>query len=201
MTVPRQPTFFMKSPSSLVGPGDAIWSNPSEEPSVDAEVELAIVIGRSIGPRDVGKASSAILGYSIANDVSARSFQAQDGQWCRAKSIDTFCPLGPWIVSPAAVDPNARLRSTINGEALQDGSLRDMICSPAEAVAYLSRWITLRPGDVILTGTPSGVGFARRPPVLLRPGDDVRVSIDGIGHLQNVVEERSVGSDWIAGSK
>ncbi len=155
---------------------------------VDYEAELAVVIGRTA--RNVGKdeALDYVLGYTCGNDVSARDCQLRhDSQWARGKSFDTFCPLGPVIETQ--LDPeNVRVCTRLNGELMQDGCTSDMIFSVRELVSYCSQQMTLLPGTVLMTGTPDGVGFARRPPVYLRPGDRVEVEIEGIGVLQNPVK-------------
>jgi 5-carboxymethyl-2-hydroxymuconate isomerase len=140
-------------------------------------------------------AMNHVFGYTCANDVSARDIQTgPDVQWTRAKGLDTFCPLGPWIVTADEIaDPHAlKIRSTVNGETMQDGTTADLIFRIPALIAYLSKHITLEPGDVILTGTPAGVGFGRKPPVYLKDGDTVIVSVEGIGELTNtckIIEE------------
>ena len=185
--LPERPVIFIKATSSVVGPEDSI-SLPKSAPSeVDYEAELAVVIGRSA--KDVSEADALdyVLGYTCGNDVSARDCQMkQDTQWARAKSFDTFCPLGPWIeteLDPACV----RVTSRLNGTVMQDSTTENMIFSVRQLVSYCSRDMTLAPGTVILTGTPEGVGFARKPPVFLKSGDRVEVEIGGIGLLSNTV--------------
>jgi 2-keto-4-pentenoate hydratase/2-oxohepta-3-ene-1,7-dioic acid hydratase in catechol pathway len=159
---------------------------------VDYEAELGVVIGRTARAVSVQEALDYVLGYTCLNDVSARELQSGDGQWVRGKSLDTFCPLGPWIVTTDEIpDPqNLAIRCRLNGQIVQDPSTRHMIFSVAELVSFISQGITLEPGDVLATGTPPGVGIVRRPPLLLKPGDVVRVEIDGIGALENPVELR-----------
>jgi 2-keto-4-pentenoate hydratase/2-oxohepta-3-ene-1,7-dioic acid hydratase in catechol pathway len=194
LAVPERPVLFAKWPNALIGPGDPIVL-PSLTAQVDYEAELGVVIGRRSRDLEVGDALDAVGGYVCVNDVSARDLQFADGQWTRAKSLDTFCPVGPRIVPATDVpDPQAlRIRCLVNGEALQDSSTSNMVFSVAELVAYASRGMTLEPGDLIATGTPAGVGFTRKPPIFLRPGDEVTVEIEGVGELTNPV--RAEGGD------
>jgi len=189
MPVPERPVVFSKFTTSVIGPGDSIVIPPSSQ-KVDYEAELAVVIGRRIkhGSRD--EAARAILGYTIVNDVSARDFQFGDGQWQRGKSCDTFAPMGPWIATADEIaDPQQLAISLrVNGRTLQSSNTNQMIFGAVDLVEYVSETITLEPGDIIATGTPSGVGFARQPPVFLAPGDVVDVAIDGLGVLSNPVE-------------
>jgi 2-keto-4-pentenoate hydratase/2-oxohepta-3-ene-1,7-dioic acid hydratase in catechol pathway len=177
--VPELPLLFMKPPSAVIGPGETILL-PSQSSRVEHEAELAIVIGREgrhIRPED---AAHYILGYTAANDVTARDLQRLDGQWTRAKSFDTFCPIGPWIESE--LDPSdVLITCSVQGQLRQMGSTRDMIFPVPNLVAYVSSVMTLHPGDLILTGTPSGVG-----PLL--PGDEVAVEVEGLGTLTNFVQ-------------
>jgi 2-keto-4-pentenoate hydratase/2-oxohepta-3-ene-1,7-dioic acid hydratase in catechol pathway len=189
MAVPERPLIFAKFPSSLVGPGAAIaWPEGLTE-QVDWEVELAVVIGRRTRHASEREALDAIFGYTAANDVSARDLQFADQQWVRAKSIDSFCPLGPVIVTPDEFgDPqDKRLVTRVNGETMQDSTTAEMIFGVAEVVSFLSRASTLEPGDLVLTGTPWGVGGFRDPPVFLKPGDTVEVEVEDIGVLANDV--------------
>ena len=189
MAAPERPLIFAKFPSSLVGPGAAIeWPDGLTE-QVDWEVELAVVIGRRIRHASEREALEAIFGYTVANDVSARDLQFADQQWVRAKSIDSFCPLGPVIVTPDEFgDPqDKRLVTRVNGETMQDSTTAEMIFGVAEIVSFLSRACTLETGDLILTGTPWGVGGFRDPPVFLKPGDTVEVEVEGVGVLANNV--------------
>ena len=204
--IPARPVLFMKSPSAVQHPGAAIELPvvlPSE--AVDYEGELAVVIGRRCKNVTVEDALQAVLGYSCANDVSARDWQKRPelggGQWCRGKSFDTFCPLGPCLATPALIpDPNdLRLTTSVSGELRQDASTADMIFPVAELIAFLSGSTTLEPGTVILTGTPSGVGMGSDPPRWLRPGDEVRITIEGIGTLTNPVIAEAAGSPGGAG--
>ncbi|MCS6835930.1 MAG: fumarylacetoacetate hydrolase family protein [Anaerolineae bacterium] len=184
---PSKPLIFAKFPSCVIGTGQAIEWTPRITQQVDWEGELAVIIGK--GGRDIPEeqAYEHIYGYTIANDVSARDLQDGDGQWTRAKGLDTFCPLGPHLVSTDEIpDPHAlRIVTTVNGEVMQDGHTGAMIFKIPFLVAYLSQSFTLRPGDLILTGTPSGVGKARKPPRFLADGDVVSVTIEGLGTLSN----------------
>uniref|UniRef100_A0A7S0ZY25 Fumarylacetoacetase-like C-terminal domain-containing protein n=1 Tax=Noctiluca scintillans TaxID=2966 RepID=A0A7S0ZY25_NOCSC len=192
MDIPKFPIFFMKPPTAVVAHGDAIRipavCHPEE---VDWEVELAVVIGKAAKNVSAKTALDHVLGYTVANDVSARRWQGKKGggQWCRAKVFDTFCPLGPRLVPASEIpDPNQlALSCTVNGEVMQQSNTSDMIFSVAHIIEFLSEGTTLLPGTVILTGTPEGVGFARKPPLFLKPGDSVTVSIEGIGELTNPV--------------
>jgi len=185
---PERPLFFLKTPNTIIGPADPIRFNSEATAEVDCEVELAIVIGRSLSGGDVEDARNAILGYTVCDDVTARDVQFSDVQWPRSKCFDTFAPLGPWIVTADSIDPSAlRLWSEVSGERLQDGNTADLVFGPLELVTYLARSTTLEPGDVITTGTPAGVGFARTPPRFLRDGDLVEVHVDGIGSCINPV--------------
>jgi 2,4-didehydro-3-deoxy-L-rhamnonate hydrolase len=187
--VPTSPILFSKAITSLIGPFDSIVA-PAGATRIDAEAELAVVIGapgRNI-PED--RALRHVAGYTVLNDVTDRDAQKEGKQWFRGKSPDTFCPLGPWLVTrDEAPDPHAlRVFSRVNGAPLQDGNTRDMLFRIPFLIAFISRAIRLDAGDVIATGTPAGVGFARKPPVLLKPGDVVEVGVEGIGALRNPVE-------------
>lgn len=186
---PDHPLVFIKASTAVIGPGDAILLPPSAPNEVDFEAELAVVIGRTARRVPESAVNDYILGYTCANDVSARDCQKRlDGQWARAKSFDTFCPLGPCLVSPHEFDAaNADIICVRNGQTMQSGNTADMIFSAAKLVSYLSDQFTLLPGTVICTGTPPGVGMARKPPVFLRAGDEVEVRIAGIGSLVNPV--------------
>ena len=186
--VPETPVLFAKWTSALIGPNEPIVLPPGFD-QVDYEAELGVVIGRRARGLETGSALDAVAGYVCLNDVSARDLQFEDGQWTRAKSIDTFCPVGPRLVSAAEVSDPQRLgiRCLVNGEVLQDSSTAEMCFSVAELIAFITKTITLEPGDLIATGTPAGVGFTREPPVFLRPGDEITVEIEGIGSLTNPV--------------
>jgi 2-keto-4-pentenoate hydratase/2-oxohepta-3-ene-1,7-dioic acid hydratase in catechol pathway len=193
MAAPERPLIFAKFPSSLVGPDAAIESPDGLTEQVDWEVELAVVIGRRIRHASERAALDAIFGYTAANDVSARDLQFADQQWVRAKSIDTFCPVGPVIVTPDEFgDPQQkRLVARVNGETMQDSTTAEMIFGVAEIVSFLSQACTLEPGDLILTGTPWGVGGFRDPPVFLKPGDTIEIEVEGVGVLANDVRRNS----------
>lgn len=191
--VPEVPVLFAKFRNSLIGPGDPIRLPMAAPSLVDYEAELAVVIGRPARRVSTSTALEYVAGYTCANDVSARDLQMRGGQWLRGKAVDTFLPLGPWLVtSDEVADPQKlRIRCSINGEVLQDSSTKEMVFGVAELVSFISQTITLSPGDVILTGTPPGVGTARKPPRYLKAGDRVTVSIEGIGELTNPVEAES----------
>jgi len=189
---PTRPMWFMKLPGSVQHPGDPIRLpalQPTQKP--DYEAELAIVLGRECRNATRENAFDFVLGYTCANDVSARDWQRDfgGGQFCHAKSFDTFCPLGPAIVTKDEIpNPSAlRVRSILNGQVMQDSTTADMIFDVPAIVEFLSADKTLPAGTVILTGTPEGVGFARKPPVWLQPGDTIAVEIEGIGLLSNPV--------------
>ena len=184
---PKQPLLFAKFPSSIIGPGDDITWNTDVTNQVDYEVELGVVVGRRARNVDVDHALDYVFGYTVLNDVSARDLQFGDGQWVRGKSLDTFCPIGPVIVTPDEIPDPQRLamRCLVNSVALQDSSTSEMIFGVAEIIAFISRFITLEPGDVIATGTPYGVGVFRDPKVFLNDGDIVVAEIEGIGRLEN----------------
>ncbi len=195
--LPGFPVLFMKQPAARQHPGGPI-ELPAHLASerVDFEGELAVVIGRACKNVPRERALDFVLGYTCANDVSARDWQKErgGGQWCRGKTFDTFAPLGPRIVTAAEIpDPSALgLRTLVNGEVMQESSIADLIFDVPALIAFLSGSTTLRPGTVILTGTPAGVGMARNPPRWLRPGDEVTVEIDRIGALTNpVVTEKT----------
>ncbi len=187
---PGEPLIFMKATTSLIGPGDSIVLPHSAPSEVDFEAELAVIIGRAAKNVPEHEALSFVFGYTCANDVTARDCQKRrDKQWTRAKSFDTFCPLGPEIVTADELDPNGlQVRSILNGEVMQDGNTSAMIFPVATLISYLSHQFTLEPGTVLLTGTPSGVGFARDPQVFLKPGDEIIVEVEGIGRLINHVQ-------------
>lgn len=177
--VPEIPLIFLKPPSSVIGPGESIVLPPQSR-QVDHEGELAVVIGKAGRWIPADRALDHVLGYTAANDVTARDLQQRDGQWTRAKGFDTFCPLGPWIeteLNPADV----LVRCRVNGEMRQMGSTRDLVFPVQELIAFISSVMTLMPGDVILTGTPAGISP-------LKSGDEVEVDIEGIGQLTNPVK-------------
>ena len=185
--VPKAPMSWCKYTSSLIGSGELIKFRPEDSTKIDYECELAFVIGRRA--RNVARKNALkhVFGYTCCNDVTARDHQRAEGQFARSKSFDTFTPLGPVIVTADEIaDPQKlMIRTRLNGEVMQEESTGDMIFGCAELIAYLSRFITLEPGDVVSTGTPSGVGVARKPPVYMKNGDTVEIEIDGIGTLKN----------------
>jgi 2,4-diketo-3-deoxy-L-fuconate hydrolase len=187
MELPKAPLLFGKFSNALCGDGDAIVL-PDGVGHVDAEAELALVIGERANGVPAEKAFDVIAGYTCANDVSARDAQFGDGQWFRGKSMDTFCPVGPKIVDAGDFDPtDVRVQQRLNGEVLQDSRTSYLIFDIPTLVAYISKAITLEPGDLILTGTPEGVGVFREPKVTMVPGDVVEVEVEGIGVLRNDV--------------
>ena len=190
--IPEHPVVFFKNPGSVVASGGSIKLPVNlKSTKVDFEAELAVVIGKKAVNVSRANAMDYVLGFTCANDVSARDWQKEWGgsQWSRGKSFDSFCPLGPWIVTPDEIgDPqNLRVQTKINGELMQDGNTSDMIFSVSELIEFLTGDTTLLPGTVILTGTPAGVGAARTPPRFLVAGDKVEVEIGGIGVLSNLV--------------
>jgi 2-keto-4-pentenoate hydratase/2-oxohepta-3-ene-1,7-dioic acid hydratase in catechol pathway len=186
--VPDRPLLFAKWPNTLIGAREPIVL-PSISAKVDYEGELAAVIGTQARGIGLDDALDVVSGYLCANDVSARDLQFADRQWVRGKSLDTFCPIGPAVVPASEIpDPQTlRLKTILNGEVVQEAPTSDMIFSVAQIVAFVSEAITLEPGDLILTGTPAGVGIFRDPELLLQPGDEVTVEIEGIGTLTNPV--------------
>ena len=188
MDIPEQPVTFSKFPTSVVGPGDDVVLPPGSDRS-DYEAELAVVIGRRSKSVRRDDAYSHVLGYTNFNDVSERRYQFADGQWQRGKSCDTFAPMGEYIASPSLIpDPHIlKIQLHLNGETVQDSNTDQLIFGVPELIAFLTESITLEPGDVIATGTPPGVGFARKPPVYLAEGDVMEVEIEGLGILRNPV--------------
>jgi len=186
-TVPERPVLFAKFQNTLIGHGEMIEWDPQITKEVDYEAELAVIIGRETFNCPQDKAMEAVFGYTCANDVSARDLQFGDGQWVRGKSLNTFCPIGPWVVTADEIsDPhNLAIRCILNGEVMQDSNTGQMIFHIPFLISFISRHIPLSPGDVILTGTPAGVGRFRKPWVLLQDGDEVTVEIENIGKLTN----------------
>lgn len=186
---PANPLIFVKTNNSICGDGDTIRWAAADSSQVDYEAELAVVIGTKARRVPVADALDHVLGYTCCNDVSARDAQFGDQQWVRGKSFDTFCPLGPWIVTADEIpDPqNLAIRCRVNGETLQDSNTAHMIFGVAELIAYCSRFMTLEVGDIIATGTPPGVGFSRTPPIYLVNGDTCEIDIEKIGVLTNPV--------------
>lgn len=186
-TIPKVPLIFAKFPNSLLGHKEPIVWRQEITKKVDFEAELAVVIGGEVSRCEEKEAMDHVFGYCCANDVSARDLQFGDGQWVRGKSLDTFCPLGPWIVSRDEIpDPHSLgIRTIVNGKTMQDSNTAMMIFRIPEVIRFLSRHLTLFPGDVILTGTPHGVGAFREPSVYLKDGDEVIVDIEKVGRLVN----------------
>ncbi len=187
MAIPEEPILFLKPPSAVIGPDEAIVL-PAGVGRVDYEAELAVVIGKTARNVTPEAAAEYIAGYTCANDVTARDLQQRDGQWTRSKSFDTFCPLGP-EVAPEAPEPEALVELLLNGEVRQSAPVSDMIFPPLELVSFISGVMTLEPEDVIITGTPPGVGP-------LAAGDSVTVRIGGVGELINSVEAAPNEADW-----
>jgi len=189
--VPKTPLTFFKPNTSVIGPGESIIY-PAVSREVSYEGELAVVIGRICKEVPISRVSEVIFGYTVANDVTARDLQRTDGQWARAKGYDTFCPLGPWITTHQGLEEVAAIaiRTSLDGQPRQDGNTKDMIFTIPELVAYISSYTTLLPGDVILTGTPSGVGHARKPePVWMKAGDTCEIEIEKVGVLRNPIAD------------
>jgi 2-keto-4-pentenoate hydratase/2-oxohepta-3-ene-1,7-dioic acid hydratase in catechol pathway len=183
------PIVFSKVPETVIGPGEPIMIDPAVSTDIDYEVELAVIIGKT--GRNIAKeeAMAHVWGYTIVNDVTARDLQQRHGQWYLGKSQDTFCPMGPWAVTADAIDlANTGVRTFVNGELRQNSNTRDLIFDVPTLIATISNGITLKPGDIIATGTPEGVGAGFRRPKFLKDGDVVRVEIDGIGALENPVK-------------
>ena len=174
--VPAEPLMFLKPPTSVVGPGeDVVWAPGSEK--IDYEAELAVVFKKRAKAVPAGASAEYVLGYTCANDVSARDFQRGDGQWARAKGSDTFCPLGPWIETE--LDPaDLRISGKLNGETRQDSRTSDLVFGVDFLISHLTKYFTMEPGDVLITGTPAGIGA-------MNPGDEYEVTIEGIGSLNN----------------
>jgi 5-carboxymethyl-2-hydroxymuconate isomerase len=187
---PPAPLVFTKFTTSVIGPGEPIRIDEGLTERVDWEVELAVVVGRTMRRIPEADALDHVFGYTVVNDVSARDLQFGDGQWVRGKSLDTFCPLGPVVVTADEIpDPQALpLRTVVNGETMQDSSTAEMVFGVAELLAYCSRSFTLEPGDLLLTGTPWGCGDFMEPRRSLHPGDLVEVTVEPIGTLGNPVE-------------
>jgi 2-keto-4-pentenoate hydratase/2-oxohepta-3-ene-1,7-dioic acid hydratase in catechol pathway len=181
--VPAEPLVFLKPPSSINHPGSAIIYPDHLSSHVEYEAELVAVIGRRASRVPAHQAYDYVWGYTCGNDVTARDLQRRDSQWARAKGFDTFCPVGPWIV-PGLDITNLRVRCLVNGQVRQDGQTKDMVFPLPELISYITAFMTLEPGDLILTGTPEGVGP-------LQPGDRVTVEIEGIGALHNQVSLRA----------
>ena len=188
MQIPEKPVVFSKFSTCVIAPGEPVII-PSTSQQVDYEAELAVVIGRRAKHVPADRAYEYVLGYTALNDVSARDFQFSDGQWQRGKSCDTFAPMGQTIVTTDEItDPHKlSIKLTLNGKVMQDSNTDQLIFGVPALIEFISQSITLEPGDVIATGTPAGVGFARKPPVFLQPGDQMEVLIEGMGGLGNPV--------------
>ncbi|MFQ5897419.1 MAG: fumarylacetoacetate hydrolase family protein [Candidatus Methylomirabilia bacterium] len=188
--IPKEPPLFAKWANAVLDPGEPIL-RPRGCQQLDYEVELGVVIGRPCHFVSPEQALDYVLGYTIVHDVSARDFQFRTSQWMAGKVSDTFAPIGPWIADRSEIpDPHVlELRTWVNGTVLQNGNTKNLIFDVRALVSYLSNLITLAPGDLIATGTPAGVGFARKPPVFLQPGDFVRMEITGLGVLENPIKE------------
>jgi 2-keto-4-pentenoate hydratase/2-oxohepta-3-ene-1,7-dioic acid hydratase in catechol pathway len=181
------PLLFSKLPSAIIGPGEPITWDTSLTREVDLEVELAVIIGRRLCRANLSEAGGAVFGYTVANDVTARDLQRTEGQWLRAKGMDTFLPLGPVVITADEFDASVgrRIMSRINGRTMQASTTSSMVLDVPALLSYISTACTLYPGDLVLTGTPAGVGGFRRPPLFLQPGDVVEVEIEDIGVLRN----------------
>ncbi len=191
-TCPTWPETFLRMPSTVIGPTDDVQA-PAVSECVDFEAELAIVIGRggrNIAAKDAGQ---AILGYTVVNDVSIRDWQKRGQQWTPGKNFDGTLPVGPELVTADELDVgNLHLESRLNGEVMQSASTSQLIFSVPELIEYISTWTTLEPGDLIATGTPGGVGAARKPPLWMKAGDLIEVEIEGIGTLRNTVVDDGI---------
>ncbi len=185
--VPDEPVIFLKPPSSIIGTGMPIIL-PAMSSRVDHEAELAVIMGKACRNLEPEEVPEHIFGYACANDVTARDLQKKDGQYGRAKGFDSFCPVGPWIETQVPDPRNLAIAARVNGDLVQQGNTRDMLFPPFELISHISKVMTLQPGDVILTGTPEGVGP-------LRHGDEVRVEIEGVGILINRVVAEKAGEN------
>lgn len=189
LDVPPEPVMFMKATSAICGPNDDV-EIPRGSTATDWEVELGVVIGQSAKYVDEADALAHVAGYCVINDVSERDFQLhRAGQWVKGKSADTFGPIGPWLVTADEIaDPqNLSMQLSVNGRTFQDGSTATMVYGVAHLISYLSQFMSLQPGDIISTGTPPGVGMGQKPQVYLRPGDEMELSIDGLGTQRQIV--------------
>ena len=185
--LPERPLLFAKWPNTLIGDGDAIRL-PSISKNVDYEAELGVVIGRRATAVSAGDALEFVEGYVVANDVSGRDLQFSDGQWVRGKSLDTFLPVSNLVPASEVPAPQSLpIRAILNGQVMQDSNTSNMVFGVADIVAFVSQAITLEPGDLIITGTPAGVGAFRDPKVWLQPGDEITIEIDGLGSITNPV--------------
>jgi 2-keto-4-pentenoate hydratase/2-oxohepta-3-ene-1,7-dioic acid hydratase in catechol pathway len=186
--IPSDPIIFSKVPECVTGPTDPILFPAEVSTAIDYEAELAVIIGRGGKGIRAEDAMAHVWGYTVVNDVTARDWQGRHSQWLMGKSFDSFCPMGPWLVSADEVDgQNTQVRCWVNGEERQNASTRDLIFGIPKLIETLSAGITLYPGDIIATGTPVGVGIGFKPPKYLKPGDIVKIEIDGIGAIENPV--------------
>jgi 2-keto-4-pentenoate hydratase/2-oxohepta-3-ene-1,7-dioic acid hydratase in catechol pathway len=186
--IPKHPIIFSKVPECVVGPKDTVRIPAEVSTAIDYEAELAVIIGRGGKGIKAADAMQHVWGYTIVNDVTARDWQGRHSQWLMGKSFDTFCPMGPWLVSADEMDgQDTQVRCFVNGEERQNASTKDLIFDIPTLIETLSAGITLYPGDIIATGTPVGVGIGFKPPKYLQAGDVVRVEIDGIGFIENPV--------------
>ena len=205
VSYPEIPILFLKATTSVIGHMSSILLPQAGPANVDYEAELAVIIGKKVKNVSRSEAMDSILGYTCANDVSARDWQIekQKKQWARGKSFDTFCPLGPYLVTRDEIpDPqNLRIRTVLNSKTVQDSNTHDMIFDIPAIISDLSRSMTLLPGTVILTGTPEGVGFTRQPPIYLQDGDVVTIEIEGIGQLTNPVKAEDRGDNVVLDSE
>jgi 2-keto-4-pentenoate hydratase/2-oxohepta-3-ene-1,7-dioic acid hydratase in catechol pathway len=188
-SLPEFPIIFTKATTSINGPFDPIPFDPNVTEELDWEVELAVIIGQEGVNIPHDKAMDFVFGYSVVNDVSARDLQRNHKQYFKGKSLDGACPMGPWIVTAESIDDpqDLKITSRVNGETKQESNTKFMIFSIPEIIAHISHGMTILPGDIIATGTPSGVGFARQPPEFLQPGDIVECEIQGVGIIRNKV--------------
>lgn len=205
VSYPEMPILFLKATTSVIGHMSPILLPQAGPANVDYEAELAVIIGKEVKNVSRSEAMDSILGYTCANDVSARDWQIekQKKQWARGKSFDTFCPLGPYLVTTDEIpDPQKlRIRTILNGKTVQDSNTYDMIFDVPAIISDLSRSMTLLPGTVILTGTPEGVGFTRQPPIYLQHGDIVTIEIERIGQLTNPVKREDQGDNVVLDSR
>jgi len=187
VALPERPLLFAKWPNTLIGDGDPIRL-PAISKNVDYEAELGVVIGRRASGVAADDALDFVEGYVVANDVSGRDLQFSDGQWVRGKSLDTFLPVSELVPAAEVPDPQALpIRAILNGQVMQDSTTANMVFGVADVVSFVSQAITLEPGDLIITGTPAGVGAFRDPKVWLQPGDEITIEIDGLGKITNPV--------------
>ncbi len=188
MKIPEEPTIFSKYPSVVIGPGDGIRM-PKVSTQIDFEGEFAFVIGKRGKDIPKDKALDYVAGYTIVHDVSCRDYQMRTGQWMVGKTFDTFAPMGPYLVMKDEIpDPHTlNLTTRVNGVVMQSSNTKHLIFNTFDLITYISQVFTLEPGDVVSTGTPAGVGFARNPQVFLKPGDVVRIDIEGLGALENPI--------------